>query len=320
MEQVKNGIDVRCFQDTRTLNEFLDDFNREYNTPAGERDDEQYLYDYNILYKAQKALDYVRASTSDKAVDGNFAKFQIVSLMNSKEEYARAITILTANNNPKMMYEMDGRDKNTIYHSDLIPDEDDFFYMAEAPLYNPEIKQAIAEYVNGQDILNTKTVADLAEVIALTEAQRVEYLIRDVEIIDDTLLTIANEKEKLHVLTKATNIKEKPQVVESNDGYVMNTSAPITAANEKQVDVPIENGNEVHQSTAKETTNNLADTRPNVQFEQANSVGTKEKAEIDSGYGTDSDIEKMADSNRSYEPQTDRSYSSSTKGNKGEER
>lgn len=294
MEQVKNGIDEKCFQDTRTLNEFLDDFNREYNTPADERDDEQYLYDYNILYKAQKALDYVRASTSDKSVGGSFTKFQIMSLMNSKEEYARAITILTANNNPKMMAQMDSRDKNTIYHSDIL-EEKSFLSMARAPLHNTEIKQAISEYVNSQDILNTKTVADLAEIIALTEAQRVEYLIRDSEVIDDTLITVANEKDKLHALTKEIDLRdEKPQVVESNDGYVMNTSAPITAANEKQVDVPIENGNEVHQSTAKETTNNLTDTRPNVQFEQADSVGTKEKAEVASGYGKDSDVKKVS--------------------------
>lgn len=131
-------------------------------------------------------------------------------------------------------------------------------------------------------------------------------------------------KDELEETLEALNeqMQEMPKevsIVESSDGYVLNVDAPVTASNVASLaDHGVENGNEVKQATPKETTNNIADTRPNVHLEQASDVGTKEIAEINSGNGTDKDIETLAESAPSYEEQTDKSSGKQNK-SKGNE-
>lgn len=98
---------------------------------------------------------------------------------------------------------------------------------------------------------------------------------------------------------------EEAEIVESNDGYVMGMSK-VTPANESKLYSKIEHGNEVvHNETPRETTNTIADIRPNVKYEACNDVGSKEKSEIDSGFGTDNDIDALARQAKSYKSQSD---------------
>ena len=73
--------------------------------------------------------------------------------------------------------------------------------------------------------------------------------------------------------------KEIPvQIVESNDGFVMNTDKEITSENIKDFNQKVENGNEViHNEVPAETTIDTAEVRGKVKYEQNDDIGTVEK-------------------------------------------
>lgn len=73
--------------------------------------------------------------------------------------------------------------------------------------------------------------------------------------------------------------KEIPvQIVESSDGFVMNTDREITAENVKDFNQKVENGNEViHNEVPAETTIDTAEVRGKVKYEQNDDIGTVEK-------------------------------------------
>lgn len=78
-------------------------------------------------------------------------------------------------------------------------------------------------------------------------------------------------------LAEKTKEQEPAEIVESSDGYVMAMSK-MTPQNEKQLQSRIENGNEViHHETARETTTDPAQVKPNVKLETAQNKGTQEK-------------------------------------------
>lgn len=73
--------------------------------------------------------------------------------------------------------------------------------------------------------------------------------------------------------------KEIPvQIVESSDGFVMNTDKEITSENIKDFNQKVENGNEViHNEVPAETTIDTAEVRGKVKYEQNDDIGTVEK-------------------------------------------
>lgn len=73
--------------------------------------------------------------------------------------------------------------------------------------------------------------------------------------------------------------KEIPvQIVESSDGFVMNTDREITAENVKDFNQKVENGNEViHNEVPAETTIDTAEVKGKVKYEQNDDIGTVEK-------------------------------------------
>lgn len=73
--------------------------------------------------------------------------------------------------------------------------------------------------------------------------------------------------------------KEIPvQIIESNDGFVMNTDKEITSENIKDFNQKVENGNEViHNEVPAETTIDTAEVRGKVKYEQNDDIGTVEK-------------------------------------------
>lgn len=68
------------------------------------------------------------------------------------------------------------------------------------------------------------------------------------------------------------------QIVESSDGYVMNTDKEITAENIKDFNQKVEHGNEViHNEVPAETTIDTAEVRGKVKYEQNDDIGSVEK-------------------------------------------
>ena len=106
--------------------------------------------------------------------------------------------------------------------------------------------------------------------------------------------------------------EEPAEVVESNDGYVMATSK-VTAANQSAIYSKITNGNEIANSLPAETTTDASAVKAKVKLETTKAVGSKEKAQIDAGMGTDADIEALSEGSSSYEAQTDRGSNKSSK-------
>lgn len=117
---------------------------------------------------------------------------------------------------------------------------------------------------------------------------------------------IIEQKEIDEVEKRIIKEQEEPaEVIESNDGFVMNTSkqtsANISAINRQTT----AQGEVVHNEAPRETTNDVTAAKGNVKLETVRDIGSKEKSEIDSGNGVDSDIEKLAKSSPEYYKQTD---------------
>ena len=100
--------------------------------------------------------------------------------------------------------------------------------------------------------------------------------------------------------------KESPQVIISNDGYVMNTSEQGIETDNAVAEIA-KDGKEVNNTPVVETTNDITAVKSNVKLETVSDVGSMERRQVDTGHGVDADIDKMADQAVSYEPQTDRS-------------
>lgn len=160
-----------------------------------------------------------------------------------------------------------------------------------------------------------RTVGDIKKALERTDELMKIYGIDKENAYEETAEKFRklNSENQLLIIPDEREIRQEKEnkpvtIVESNDGYVMNTSEKITAENSREFSDKnrVENINEVHHDIAKETTNNIADVRPNVKLEQADDLGSKEKAEIDSGYGTDTDIDIAARNSAAYVPQTER--------------
>lgn len=99
-------------------------------------------------------------------------------------------------------------------------------------------------------------------------------------------IKIAQEWEQQQVAEKVKE-QEPAEIVESSDGYVMAMSK-MTPQNEKQLQSRIENGNEViHHETARETTTDPSQVKPNVKLETAQNKGTQEKKARQADYDRD---------------------------------
>ena len=114
-----------------------------------------------------------------------------------------------------------------------------------------------------------------------------------------------DKEEKKLVIEEKRELEEPAEVIESSDGEVLNTSKQ-TAATVRAVSEKVKDGEVVNNAAPRETTSDISAVRGNVKLEQANAVGSKEKAQVDAGRGTDYDIDKLADQSEGYESQSDR--------------
>lgn len=160
-----------------------------------------------------------------------------------------------------------------------------------------------------------RTVGEVKEALVRIENQMKEFGISKENAYEETDLKLMEMQTSGQLIEIVGRQNETIDIVESIDGYVMNTSEAVTA--ERSAELAVENnvvnGNEVHHNIPQETTNNSADVRPNIQLEQAGDVGSKERVEIASGYGTDSDIDRLAQQSEVYEAQSDKSVKSKKK-------
>lgn len=317
-EAQKRAVEARCLEEISTD----DDYDR---LPLG---DQQLLSDYadskELLGEALKALDFAKSSTMrilyadtyNGAEREGWDELRISSLIGEPEDYARVYVTLTGGSDKRMEDTLESL-RTEQYHSETTPL---FAYKGtlKAVLENDTIKNAIAAEKGNGDVMKDKTVADLVDVIGFTKELREEKGIRDEHLIDDTISVVTAERdadtlfvldvdcyESIPLKEKAPPQKSPVEIVESNDGYVMNTSEEITAENSRELSASVENINEVRHDLPRETTNSTADIRANVKLEGARDIGTKEQAEIDAGYGTDTDIEIAARTSEAYESQSD---------------
>lgn len=312
-EAQKQAVEARCLDEISTD----DDYDR---LPL---EDQQLLSDYadsvELLNETRKALDFAKTSTMQflymdfykYAPREGWDELRISSLMESETDYAKAVVTLTGGFDKRMQGTLESL-RTEPFHSEAMTFNEYRATISAAPA-NDIIRNAITQEIGNCNIMKDKTVADLVGVIASTKELREEKRIRDENLIDDTLSVISAEREAdtLFVLDVdryeriAQKEKSPIEIVESNDGYVMNTSEKITPENSRELPDNIENGNEVRHALPRETTNSTADIRANVKLEGAKDIGTKEQTEIDAGYGTDTDIEIAARTSETYEAQTD---------------
>lgn len=230
-----------------------------------------FLENRGLLIEARMALDFVKTSTG-VSYNGEQG-YQCWSLMNSKEDYVHAIATLTGGFDERMgiLVESTREDKTDNRHTSY----------ANAPLMDMAISGLIEKEI-GSGFIQTTTVADLVGVITDTRAQREELHISDKNIIKDTLSAVTHDTDKLHEFEfEPDPQKEAPQIVESNDGYVMNTSAP-SAETDKEISEKVKGNEVVHNEAPRATTTDKSRAGGNVKLEEANDKGTEDKTPVKS--------------------------------------
>lgn len=285
-KEIKTMENLNIFaQDSRSLQQWLDDYEaqkKEVEEKALEEisiqedyeqlsaDDKQLIEVYNtnkeLLVETRMALDFVKTSAVVRPDEERELRF--LTLMNSKEEYVRAIIMLTGGFDERMgkLLESTRDDSSTNRYTGF----------SNAPLMDKAVSGLIKDEINS-DFLHTATVTDLVGVIADTREQRENLRISDKNIINDTMSAVTYDKEKLHEFDfESDSQKESPEIVESNDGYAMNTSR-VTAENEKEIGEKV-NGNEVvHNEAPRATTTDPSKAGGNVKLEEANNKGTEDR-------------------------------------------
>lgn len=136
------------------------------------------------------------------------------------------------------------------------------------------------------------TVGDVKEAVVQAERIMQEYSIDKEYAFEqtDACLTELCEENKAYTYEPVT-------ITETNDGYIQNTSRPLTAADTKEVAVKynVENGNEIHHEVPAETTHDLSQVSPVVHLEEG-TVSTLE-AEV----GITEDMKAVNKNSNDYE-------------------
>lgn len=315
----KNNSEKNCFNDGMTMTQMLDRYSelegkiRYINYDKISDSDREVLKEYAdikmLITDMSKSVDFLSNSTAVMIEDdGSIA----IRSMISKDDYVKNLDVLT-----------NGFDKDFIraiqseqYKSAPYDEHSERLHITngvrESVISTAAISLAIEQEIEKENY--EITVGDVRKSLEDAEKLMLENGVGKEDVFEETIKQFNKmyDENKLEVIGRIEEINvdktEKPvTIVESNDGYVMNTSEKLSAENSKDFSNKnnIKNVNEVCHDLPKETTNNIADVRPNVRLEQVNDIGSKEQAEIDSGYGTDNDIEIAARISGVYESQTD---------------
>lgn len=319
--------DMFTLNDERTIQEMLDDYDKlkeevallPSDVPKEELTEKQsqLLDDYeqnrDFLNHARNALDFTRVSTVNIVTgDAREGNTQVQSLYKDADEYSEAVTTLTAGFDDRLSEAMESTRETPVYKELEIP-VGQFNSIANAPLNNPEISQMIDEKLPDKEA-DVLTVGEMVAVIDYTNQLFSEYDIREDSVLKDTMDEIqlniefdkANmlseeryEHEAEHSEDKEHNGDDEVVIVESSDGYVMNTSEEITAENYHEVSSKIENGNEVvHNEPPRYTTNDLSEVGGNIELEEVDDLGTIEEAQ---GVLSEEEQEQQEQDNSDYD-------------------
>lgn len=135
--------------------------------------------------------------------------------------------------------------------------------MTEQAEQCPELRTALEQTEKSE-----LTVGDIKETVILAEQIMLEYGIDKEQALQDTDKVLADlyNDDKAHIYEK----QEPVTITETNDGYIQNTSRPLTASDTKDVAVKynVENGNEIHHEIPAETTHDLLQVSPVVHLEE----------------------------------------------------
>lgn len=157
-------------------------------------------------------------------------------------------------------------------------------------------EQAKELYEQGYRADNTEQLVKLGYSITQTDALAVLLKTYEEHGIDEESVNIAKiqlDKERIPV-----------EIVESFDGYVINTNQEINASNEKEFNEKVENKNEViHKEAPMETSVNLSEIGGRVKYEEHDDIGTIEKAEGVLSYN-ESKMKKNVDKRKTINEKT----------------
>lgn len=305
-----------CFNDSMTMEQMLGRYSelegkiRHINYDKISDSDREVLKEYadikTLITDMSHSVDFLSNSTAIMIEnDGSIA----IRSMISKEDYVKNLAVLTNEFDKDFIRAIQAEQ----YKAAPYDEHSERLRITNAVRESVTSTAVISLAIENQDN-NEITVGEVKKTLEDTAKLMLENGITKENVFEETaerFNQMCNEnKLKFIGAVEKSNVEkeEKPvTIVESNDGYVMNISEKITAENSKEFSNKnnIENVNEIRHDMPKETTNNIADVRPNIKLEQVNDIGSKEKAEIDSGYGTDNDIEIAVRTSGVYESQTD---------------
>lgn len=276
------------------LSELLDDIRErekrlcDMNLDELTREEAQFVLDYaqeiRILHRANDALEFVLAGTPILVNMDNGAE-RVESLL-EKPDLLHHLCVLTNKYDREYLADV-GRESFAAERSSLC--KADVIGKLNALCAMDSFRQAINERViPSEDI----TVAMLCDSIEQVERVMKSFDIDRDSITSQTLDEVSRQYNKggLHFICEEKVEREQVkreglEIVESNDGYVMNTNASPEMISEmpeleNEYSAAVRNGNEViHSEPPRETTIDLAEVGGNVRLEQFDDIGTVEKGQ-----------------------------------------
>lgn len=280
-------------QDSRSIAEMLDEYEQlctqvssiDRSNPVSLSEEEKAIcrdYDNSkhFMSDMRAALDFTRSST--QVVLAENGQRECRSLMENEQKYAEALVLLTGGFDERLQDDMCAI--RLPYQSEQMT-QAEYEAFTEAPLDLTAVKKAIDTEIGNQNIMQTRSISEVASLIDDINAIRNENDISYRNVMDDTLrvLYIKLEADECFAFGREINDEEKlkpVEIVESNDGYVMNTNQEITVANLDDYNAKVENGNEViHPETAAFTTIDPAEAGGKVKLEEFDDIGSVEKAQ-----------------------------------------
>lgn len=240
----------------RELQQRMQETNFENLTEQDRKDLQEYQEIRKFYTDAAQSLAFVAMSAGIKEnSNGN-----ILSVMDS-EQYARLRNALTNGNDVHFVALLQAEKISELTLEErTLQETAPMLKNMENAFRCPEICTALQQNEKPE-----YTVSDIKEAVAQTELVMQEYGI-DRECAfeqTDSFLSELYQENKAYTYEPVT-------ITESSDGYIQNTSRPLTADDAKAVAVKydVENGNEIHHEIPVETTHDASQVSPVIHLEE----------------------------------------------------
>lgn len=167
----------------------------------------RYLEYKDFFKEVRDALDFVKSSTMARLTDD--MTFRIGSLLASTEAYAHAMVLLSGGFDKRLEQALEATRK-TAFSSEWMSYEE-YESTVRTPLECDAIKQVIQKELQGGDVAEQKTIADMHVVIREIKELRKRYHIKEENIIDSTLSVFFAEDDAGRTQTLYTEGLQSPQ-------------------------------------------------------------------------------------------------------------